>query len=208
VAAASYAPSSRQRENTWRRRRHARRLDRPRVTALRRLQRRFSNGVTTVATPFSRPGDSIGAVRLPLAARGQVREHPAPVLDRNVEVVALKETRLSSQPLDLAANFPSAAVLRLSVYGMICGSRLLMVPLGGLVPGSMPMAATSGARAFAPQVHYLHERSGRSAILRRPAERAWSICSMVRLTYSRKAPQTSGQGVGDMRREIASILRE
>ena len=34
----------------------ARRLDRPRITVLQLSQRRFSNGVTTAATPFQSPG--------------------------------------------------------------------------------------------------------------------------------------------------------
>jgi hypothetical protein len=38
----------------------------------------------------------------------EVGQHPAAVLDRDLELVALRETRSSSQPPGLAANFPFA----------------------------------------------------------------------------------------------------
>jgi hypothetical protein len=41
-------------------------------------------------------------------ARGQVREHRPAVLDLYLELVALKETRFSPQPLDLALKFSLA----------------------------------------------------------------------------------------------------
>jgi hypothetical protein len=66
----------------------------------------------------------------PVAGPGQARERPAAVLDGAVEFVAPEENPVFIQLLDFGANFPSfeddAAS---SVFRMICGSRLLLVPL-------------------------------------------------------------------------------
>jgi hypothetical protein len=61
--------------------------------ALWRSQRRFSNGVTGVATPFQSSGNSVGAVSLRFADPREGAEHPAAVLDCDLELVALRETR-------------------------------------------------------------------------------------------------------------------
>src|ERR1700722_18533172 len=67
-------------------------------------------------------------------AVGRCVSSKAIVLDRDLELVALKENPVHPNPLIWGRIFPrgrSGTVLRLSVYRMICGSRLLMVPLGG-----------------------------------------------------------------------------
>ena len=79
------------------------------------------NGVTTVATPFQeRCHHRCNAVSVVSKiaseqfgrrsrARGQVRDHPAPVLDRDLEIVALKEPRFSPQLIDLAVKLSPAS---------------------------------------------------------------------------------------------------
>jgi hypothetical protein len=83
------------------------------------------NGVTTVATPFQYPChhcNTVSVVRKIASeqfgrrscACGQVREHPASVRDCDVELVALEETRISRQPLDLAIKFSLALWLEVN----------------------------------------------------------------------------------------------
>jgi hypothetical protein len=60
---------------------------------LRRSQRRFSNGVTTVATPFQSPGKYVDQFRRRSRVRRQAREQPTAVLDRNLELFAAKNGR-------------------------------------------------------------------------------------------------------------------
>ncbi len=61
------------------------------------LKRRFSNGVTTVGNAVSVAREIVSEqFRRRSRARRQVREHPTAVLDRNLELVALKKGQLSS----------------------------------------------------------------------------------------------------------------
>jgi hypothetical protein len=69
------------------------------------VARRFSNGVT-VAAPFESAEKESQQVRHPVARLGPGREHLTPVLDFDLELVALDDT-----------------VLRSSVFRIVCGSR-------------------------------------------------------------------------------------
>jgi hypothetical protein len=67
--------------------------------------------------------------------RWQGREHPAPVLDRDLKLVASRKTRSSSQPLDLAAKFSLASEFEVNaaLVRFEDGLRfaLALVPPGG-----------------------------------------------------------------------------
>ena len=83
-----------------------------------------------------------------------MRQHPADVDDDDLQLSPSRKTRFSSQPVDLAANFPPGRargdILRSSVLRMICGSRLPIRPPGGgnktrkrVTRRSWPIRATS-----------------------------------------------------------------
>ena len=88
----------------------------PRVDG--RGQRRYDgrNAVSVTVSPpmrrrFSRPENSVGAFhRRPRPGAGA--EHPAAVLERDLELVALKKTRSSPQTFDLAVKFSLAPYSR------------------------------------------------------------------------------------------------
>ena len=42
----------------------------------------------------------------------QMRQHPAAAVDLDFELIALEETRFSSQAFDLAANYPPGSISR------------------------------------------------------------------------------------------------
>jgi hypothetical protein len=55
-----------------------------------------------------------------------MREHPAAVLDCDLELVALKETRFSSQPLDLAANWRVRSCGKAVAGGAANGGQIMI----------------------------------------------------------------------------------
>jgi hypothetical protein len=107
--------------------------------AARRVSRVASNRARPPAVHFKIASEQFGRRS---RARGQVREHPAAVLDCDLELVAFEKYRFSSQPLDFAFNFRRALSswrrLRSSVLRMVCGSRLLIVPPGGWYRKQLP----------------------------------------------------------------------
>jgi hypothetical protein len=93
------------------------------------------NGRDSVTTLLRRYRNSAVLARPPAAPRREAGQHPTPVLDRDLELVALEETRFSSQPFDLAANSPSRSssrtALRSSVFRIIWVRACSWLPPGG-----------------------------------------------------------------------------
>ena len=85
--------------------RHARRLDRPRVTALRHLHAVSVTVLPPLQRRFSLPENSVGAVSLPVADPRRVRSTQRPFLTATSSLSPSRKTRCSSQPIDLAAQF-------------------------------------------------------------------------------------------------------